>query len=72
VESGKLLNGKPFFVLWFRQPADQRKPDGEAFEQRITLWHKGFERPMVLHTTGYGGVDGAFTPSRLGWSTGIS
>lgn len=67
IESGRLINGKPFFVLWFRQPVDQHRPDGEQFEQRITLWHKGFDRPMVLHTTGYGGLGGVFTaePTRL-------
>ena len=67
IESGQLINGKPFFVLWFRQPVDQHHPDGEQFEQRITLWHKGFDRPTVLHTTGYAGVAGAFTsePTRL-------
>jgi len=67
VESGQLLNGKPFFVLWFRQPVDQHQPDGDQFEQRITVWHKGFDRPTVLHTTGYAGMAGAFTaePTRL-------
>ncbi|TCO33668.1 PS-10 peptidase S37 [Kribbella steppae] len=48
IESGKLINGKPFFVLWLRQPVDQHRPDGEQFEQRITLWHKGFDRPTML------------------------
>ncbi|MFG1627320.1 S28 family serine protease [Kribbella sp. NPDC049227] len=67
IESGQLINGKPFFVLWFRQPVDQHHPDGKQFEQRITLWHKGFDRPTVLHTTGYAGIDGVFTaePTRL-------
>ncbi|TCO46788.1 hypothetical protein EV646_10627 [Kribbella antiqua] len=27
VESGKLLNGKPFFVLWFRQPSEPSRRD---------------------------------------------
>jgi hypothetical protein len=67
IESGKLINNKPFFVLWLRQPVDQHRPDGKRFEQRITLWHKGFDRPTVLHTTGYGGMPGAFAaePTRL-------
>jgi hypothetical protein len=67
IESGQLINGKPFFVLWFRQPVDQHQPGGPQFEQRITLWHKGFDRPTVLHTTGYGGVAGPFTaePTQL-------
>ncbi|TCC45839.1 peptidase S37 [Kribbella capetownensis] len=67
IESGQLINGTPFFVLWFRQPVDQHHPEGEQFEQRITLWHKGFDRPTVLHTTGYAGIAGVFTaePTRL-------
>ncbi|GAA3587164.1 S28 family serine protease [Kribbella ginsengisoli] len=67
IESSSLVSGKPFFVLWYTQAADHRKPRGEKFEQRVTLWHRGFDRPTVLHTTGYGGVGGAFTsePTRL-------
>src|SRR5882757_3016750 len=56
VESSTVVNGKPFFVLWYTQPADHQKPNGEKFEQRVTLWHRGFDQPTVLHTTGYGGV----------------
>lgn len=67
IESSTTINGKPFFVLRYSQPADHRNPGGERFEQRVTLWHRGFDRPTVLHTTGYGGVGGAFTsePTRL-------
>ncbi|MEV6282473.1 S28 family serine protease [Kribbella sp. NPDC051770] len=67
IESSSVVSGKPFFVLRYTQPADHRKPNGEKFEQRITLWHRDFARPTVLHTTGYGGVGGAFTaePTRL-------
>ena len=67
IESSSVVSGKPFFVLQYTQPADHNKPDGEKFEQRVTLWHRGFDRPTVLHTTGYGGVAGAFTsePTRL-------
>jgi len=61
VESSTVVNGKPFFVLWYTQPADHKKPQGEKFEQRVTLWHRGFDQPTVLHTTGYGGVAGVFT-----------
>lgn len=67
IESSSVVGGKPFFVLRYTQPADHRKPNGETFEQRITLWHRDFAAPTVLHTTGYGGVGGAFTsePTRL-------
>src|SRR5689334_18203278 len=61
IESSSVISGKPFFVLRYTQPADHKKPNGERFEQRITLWHRDFARPTVLHTTGYGGVGGAFT-----------
>lgn len=67
IESAAVVGGKPFFVLWYRQPTDHQRPRGESFEQRVTLWHRDFARPTVLHTTGYGGVGGAFTsePTRL-------
>ncbi|HEY0470537.1 MAG TPA: S28 family serine protease [Kribbella sp.] len=67
IESSSVVAGKPFFVLRYTQPADHRTPNGPKFEQRVTLWHRGFDRPTVLHTTGYGGVGGAFTsePTRL-------
>ncbi|ONI78439.1 peptidase S37 [Kribbella sp. ALI-6-A] len=67
IESSSVISGKPFFVLRYTQPADHKSPGGETFEQRITLWHRDFARPTVLHTTGYGGVGGAFTaePTRL-------
>ena len=72
IESSTVVSGKPFFVLQYTQPADHKlsrsgQANGEKFEQRVTLWHRGFDRPTVLHTTGYGGVGGAFTsePTRL-------
>ncbi|WP_433016874.1 S28 family serine protease [Kribbella sp. CA-294648] len=67
IESSRVVNGKPFFVLRYTQPADHKNPGGEKFEQRVTLWHREFDRPTVLHTTGYGGVGGPFTsePTRL-------
>lgn len=67
IESSSEVSGKPFFVLKYSQPADHKRPGRERFEQRVTLWHRGFDRPTVLHTTGYGGVGGAFTsePTRL-------
>ncbi|GAB3934667.1 S28 family serine protease [Kribbella albertanoniae] len=60
IESGRLMNGRPFFVLWYSQPTDHHAQSGERFEQRITLWHRGFDRPMVLATSGYGGAVGAY------------
>ncbi|ADB30480.1 peptidase S37 tripeptidyl aminopeptidase [Kribbella flavida DSM 17836] len=67
IESSILIGERPFFVLRYTQPGDHKAPDGEKFEQRITLWHRDFARPTVLHTTGYGGVGGPFVaePTRL-------
>jgi hypothetical protein len=56
-----------FFVLRFTQPADHRHPSAGTFEQRMTLLHRGQDRPTVLHTTGYGVPDYVFRsePTRL-------
>ena len=43
-----------YFVLTYRQPADHSRPLEGSFEQRLTLLHKSTDRPMVLHTSGYG------------------
>ncbi|AGZ41896.1 S28 family serine protease [Actinoplanes friuliensis] len=43
-----------FFVLTITQAADHRDPSAGTFEQRMTLLHRGTDRPTVLHTTGYG------------------
>jgi hypothetical protein len=45
--------GFRFFMLTFRQPADHLNPQAGTFEQRLQLLHRGTDRPMVLHTTGY-------------------
>jgi hypothetical protein len=42
-----------FFVLSYTQPVDHRRPAAGTFQQRFTLLHRGTDRPMVLHTTGY-------------------
>src|SRR2546430_9771608 len=42
-----------FFVLSYTQPVDHRRPSAGTFQQRFTLLHRGTDRPMVLHTTGY-------------------
>lgn len=39
--------------LLYAQPADHRDPTGQHFEQRLTLLHRGFDRPTVAYTTGY-------------------
>jgi len=45
--------GYRFFVLGLRQPVDHHDPSAGTFEQRLTLLHKGMDRPTVLFTTGY-------------------
>ncbi|SFQ69562.1 PS-10 peptidase S37 [Amycolatopsis arida] len=59
--------GYRFFVLSFRQPTDHRDPAAGTFEQRFQLLHRSVDRPMVLHTTGYGMPERAFRsePARL-------
>lgn len=46
--------GYRFFFLTYRQLADHANPAGPTFEQRFQLLHRTEDRPMVLHTTGYG------------------
>ncbi len=57
----ELASGQTYFTLAFRQPVDHRQPTGGSFEQRLSLLHTATERPMVLHTTGYGVPGGPFS-----------
>src|SRR5689334_3507071 len=56
-----------FFILSITQPADHLRPSAGTFQQRFTLLHRGTDRPMVLHTTGYNVPEYAFRsePTRL-------
>ncbi|GGM06753.1 S28 family serine protease [Dactylosporangium sucinum] len=56
-----------FFILSITQPDDHRHPRAGTFQQRFTLLHRGTDRPMVLHTTGYNVPGFAFRsePTRL-------
>jgi hypothetical protein len=49
----KPVDGYRFFVLGYTQPVDHRHPSQGTFQQRITLLHKGTDRPTVLYTSGY-------------------
>ncbi len=49
-----------FFVLSITQAVDHRHPSAGTFQQRFTLLHRGTDRPMVLHTTGYNVPEFAF------------
>lgn len=52
--------GFRFFFLTYRQPVDHTNPSGPTFQQRLQLLHRGADRPMVLHTTGYNMPENAF------------
>ncbi|MFB6955895.1 S28 family serine protease [Streptomyces sp. NPDC056309] len=53
--------GYRYFVLNYTQPVDHRDPSKGTFEQRITVLHKGVDRPTVFYTGGY---NVSTTPSR--------
>ena len=45
--------GYQFFVLRFTQPVDHANPEGQTFQQRVSLLHRDIEAPMVVLTSGY-------------------
>lgn len=53
VEEKPAAPGFRFFVLALHQPADHDHPEKGGFEQRLTLLHRGTDRPTVLFTSGY-------------------
>jgi hypothetical protein len=53
--------GYRFLVLNYEQPIDHRRPWAGTFQQRISVLHKGTDRPTVFRTSGYGL---STTPSR--------
>ncbi|SCK19590.1 S28 family serine protease [Streptomyces sp. WMMB 322] len=50
----KKVEGYRFFLLNYEQPVDHRNPGKGTFKQRISLLHKGEDRPTVYFTSGYG------------------
>ncbi|MFD5654050.1 S28 family serine protease [Streptomyces sp. NPDC127039] len=55
----KLVEEKPyegyrFLVLTYTQPVDHTDRRKGTFEQRLTILHKGIDRPTVFSTSGYG------------------
>ncbi|GAA4437447.1 S28 family serine protease [Actinokineospora soli] len=66
-ESATPPAGYRFFILSYTQPVDHTRPHGQTFQQRFQLLHKDTDRPMVLHTSGYGMRTTAFRsePTRL-------
>ncbi|MGK5629560.1 S28 family serine protease [Streptomyces sp. URMC 123] len=49
----KPVPGYRYFVLQYEQPVDHRRPYKGTFKQRVTVLHKGTDRPTVFHTSGY-------------------
>lgn len=45
--------GFSYVVLWFTQPVDHADPAGPTFQQRVSLLHRDWRAPMVVHTSGY-------------------
>jgi hypothetical protein len=54
------------YEIKFTQPVDHKNPGGAKFTQRMFIGHAGFDRPMVLSTSGYDarGLGGA-EPAQL-------
>jgi hypothetical protein len=59
--------GTRFFRLYFEQPADHRRPNGERFLMRATLLHRSVDAPVVLYSGGYslGGFPFQYEPTAL-------
>jgi hypothetical protein len=53
LEEKPTSEGFRFFILSFTQYADHRRPTAGTFQQRLTLLHRGFDRPMVFSPGGY-------------------
>ena len=51
LESDSVFKEK--YELFFTQPLDHQNPEGEKFQQKITLSHIDESRPVVLVTEGY-------------------
>lgn len=46
---------RQYYLMKVTQLLDPNNPAAGTFEQRVMLGHRGFDRPMVLVTEGYGG-----------------
>ncbi|WP_146057092.1 MULTISPECIES: S28 family serine protease [unclassified Streptomyces] len=53
VEEKPATDGDRFFLLDYTQPVDHRDPDGDTFEQRLSVLHTDDGRPTVFATNGY-------------------
>ena len=55
---------RTYYALKFTQQLDKDNPEAGTFEQRLLLGHRGWDRPMVIITQGYGG-GGSFSSNRF-------
>ena len=46
---------RSYYLLKFTQLIDPNNAEVGTFEQRVMLGHRGFDRPTVIVTEGYGG-----------------
>ncbi len=46
-------SGYHYYVLQFDQPVDHGDPQGQRFQQRVSLLHHDLDAPMVAYTSGY-------------------
>ncbi|MBQ3188089.1 MAG: aminopeptidase [Bacteroidaceae bacterium] len=46
---------RSYYMLKFTQLIDPQNAEAGTFEQRVMLGHRGFDRPTVIVTEGYGG-----------------
>jgi hypothetical protein len=52
-ERSTMLTGYRFFVMTYEQPVDHENPTGAKFQQRLTLLHREYGAPVVVHNSGY-------------------
>ncbi len=45
--------GVDYYVLHFTQPVDHDAPDGQTFQQEVSLLHRTDAAPMIVQTSGY-------------------
>lgn len=59
----KADTARRYYLMKFTQLLDSDNPAAGTFEQRVMLGHRGYDRPVVLVTEGYG-ADYAFNSPR--------
>lgn len=52
-EEQPTTTGHRYFLLTYTQPIDHARPWLGTFQQRLSVLHKGYDRPTVFYTNGY-------------------